>query len=163
MPTSNQEIRLCEKLYPLGLEIPENLKKKIFAPEVIGKVLEERERLEERPFISDKFLHLNRRVAQSIYSPGNDWFITIDYPSTEIKVLNQKFEYLRSMQTELEISKRDAIVTWIAWSEHEQRLAVLLGNMSISLWAKEDDFRYEVNVPLSLTRLNHPYVVLGYM
>lgn len=42
MPTSNQEIRLCEKLYPLGLEIPENLKKKIFAPEVIGKVLEER-------------------------------------------------------------------------------------------------------------------------
>lgn len=92
------------------------MKKKIFAPEVIGKVLEERERLEERPYLADKFLHLNRRVAQSIYSPGNDWFITIDYPSTEIKVLNQKFEYLRSMQTELEISKRDAIVTWIAWS-----------------------------------------------
>ena len=46
MPTSGQDIRLPEKLYPLGLEIPDALKRKIFAPEVIGKVLEERERLE---------------------------------------------------------------------------------------------------------------------
>jgi hypothetical protein len=64
-------MRLTEKLYPLGLDIPDNIKRKIFAPEVIGKVLEERERLEERPFISDKYLHLNRRVAQSLYSLSN--------------------------------------------------------------------------------------------
>jgi hypothetical protein len=55
MPTSGQDIRLPEKLYPMGLEIPDALKRKIFAPEVIGKVLEERERLEERPSIADKF------------------------------------------------------------------------------------------------------------
>jgi hypothetical protein len=67
------------------------------------------------------------------------------------------------LRTELEISKRDAIVTWIAWSEYEQRLAALLGNYSISLWAKEDNFRYEVNIPLSLARLTRPYVALGYM
>lgn len=42
-------------------------------------------------------------------------------------------------------------------------MAALLGNYSISLWAKEDDYRYEVNIPLSLSRLARPYVMLGYM
>jgi hypothetical protein len=91
MPTSSQDILLPEKLYPLGLDIPDALKRKIFAPEVIGKVLEERERLEERPSIADKIQHLNRRVAQSIYSPLNDFFITIDYPSTQLQFLTRKF------------------------------------------------------------------------
>lgn len=31
------------------------------------------------------------------------------------------------------------------------------------MWSKEDNFRYEVNVPLPLNRLNKPYVILGYM
>lgn len=42
MPTANQELMLTEKLYPLGMDIPDAIKKKIFAPEVMGKVLEER-------------------------------------------------------------------------------------------------------------------------
>lgn len=42
MPTANQELLLTEKLYPLGMDIPDVIKKKIFAPEVLGKVLEER-------------------------------------------------------------------------------------------------------------------------
>jgi hypothetical protein len=54
-------------------------------------------------------------------------------------------------------------VQCIAWSEEEQRLAALLGNYSISLWAIEDNFRYEVNVPLPLALSNHPYTTLGYM
>jgi hypothetical protein len=99
MPTANQELRLTEKLYPLGLDIPEAIKRKIFAPEVLGKVLEERERLEERPYLADKYLHLNRRVAQSLYSPANSCFFTIDYPSTEIRVLDQRFEPLKALQT----------------------------------------------------------------
>lgn len=42
MPTANQELMLTEKLYPIGMDIPDAIKKKIFAPEVLGKVLEER-------------------------------------------------------------------------------------------------------------------------
>jgi len=29
-------------MYPTNFEIPDNIKKKIFAPEVVGKVIEER-------------------------------------------------------------------------------------------------------------------------
>lgn len=38
-----------------------------------------------------------------------------------------------------------------------------MGNYSISLWAKEDDFRYEVNIPLPVGRLSRPYIAIGYM
>ena len=46
------------------------------------------------------------------------------------------------------MSKRDSIITTIAWSETEEKVACILGNYSISMWSKEDNFKYEVNVPL---------------
>jgi hypothetical protein len=57
--------------------------------------------LEEKPNLVDKYLHLNRRVAQSLFSPANNCFFTIDYPSTEIRMLDRRFESLKSLQTEL--------------------------------------------------------------
>lgn len=39
MPYFNQEIKLSEKLYPLEFDVPDSIKKKIYAPEVVGKVM----------------------------------------------------------------------------------------------------------------------------
>jgi hypothetical protein len=91
MPSFDKDMCFSEKMYPLSFEIPDRIKKKIFAPEVIGKVLEERERLEEHSYLFDKFVHLNRRVGQSFYSEKNNMFITIDHPSTEILLLDGQF------------------------------------------------------------------------
>lgn len=52
---------------------------------------------------------------------------------------------------------------FMAWSEVEGRLGVILGNCSLSFWSKEDGFRFEVNVPLPVNNLFNPFVVLGYM
>ena len=81
----------------MGLDIPEAIKKKLFAPQVMGKVMEDRERLEEALHLSDRFLHLNRRVYRSIYSPSLDMYAIIDFPSSEIKLLNNKFELIQTV------------------------------------------------------------------
>ena len=51
----------------------------------------------------------------------------------------------------------------IAWSEEEQSLAAILGNLSLSFWAMEDNFRFEVNVPLPINLYKNPYVSINYM
>jgi hypothetical protein len=51
----------------------------------------------------------------------------------------------------------------MAWSETEERLGVILGNYSLSFWSKEDNYRFEVNIPFNLNANRQPYVVLGYM
>ena len=90
-------------------------------------------------------------------------FVTIDNPSSEIYLLDGHLDLKGTVKTELEVSKRDSIIQCIAWSETEQRLAALLGNYSLSLWAIEDNFRYEVNVPLPASLYASPYVRIGYM
>ncbi len=55
------------------------------------------------------------------------------------------------------------MVLYMAWSEQEARLAALLGNYSISMWAMEDNFRFELNVGLPTNLLLSPYAMIGYM
>ena len=85
-------------------------------------------------------------------------YITNDEPSPEISILDDDFNLIRTLKTEQEISRRDSIIQALAWSEVEQKVACILGNYSISLWSKDDDFKYEVNVPLPADYLANPYV-----
>lgn len=55
------------------------------------------------------------------------------------------------------------VVNYIAWSDWEQKIACLLGNYSISMWSKDDNYKYEVNVPLPAQYLANPYVIIRYM
>jgi hypothetical protein len=87
----------------------------------------------------------------------------MDYPSTEIKLLDSQFEIIKILKSELDVSKSDSIVVCLAWSESEQRLAALLGNSSISFWAKVDNYKYEVNIPLPMSMKTNPYIHIGFM
>ena len=78
-------------------------------------------------------------------------------------LLDSHFDLVRTVRSELEFSKRDSIIQHIAWSEEEQKLAALLGNYSISFWAIEDNFRFEVNTPLPYHLYVSPYDKIGYM
>lgn len=62
-------------------------------------------------------------------------FLTMDIPSVEVRLLDEKFKLTKSIGTTLDISNRDAVITYMAWSETEQRLACILGNYSISIWS----------------------------
>lgn len=55
------------------------------------------------------------------------------------------------------------IINYIAWSEREEKIACILGNYSISMWSKEDGYKYEVNVGLPAQFLPHPFVMIKYM
>lgn len=95
------------------------------------------------PIKSDKIQHISRDVGQSEYSLKNKQYFTIDKPSTQIKILNSNFNIMKNIKTELtEISKRDMIVICIGWSEREEKIAAVLGNYSISVWSKFDDYKY---------------------
>lgn len=61
------------------------------------------------------------------------------------------------------MTKRDMVVTYIAWSEQEEKVACILGNYSISLWSREDNYKYEVNIPLGAPYLAHPFTMIKYM
>lgn len=63
-------------------------------------------------------------------------FISLDYAATDIMLLDNQLELIKSIRTDQDLSKRDAVITYIAWSEHEEQIAALLGNYSLSLWAK---------------------------
>lgn len=70
---------------------------------------------------------------------------------------------VHGLKTEQEMAKRDMIINYIAWSEREEKIACILGNYSISMWSKEDNYKYEVNVGLPHQYLQHPFVIIKYM
>lgn len=61
------------------------------------------------------------------------------------------------------MTKRDMIVNYIAWSDREEKIACILGNYSISMWSKEDNYKYEVNIPLGGQYLSNPFIIIKYM
>lgn len=38
-----------------------------------------------------------------------------------------------------------------------------MGNYSLSFWSKDDNYRFEVNVPLPTENLFNPFALIGYM
>jgi hypothetical protein len=139
------------------------MKKNIRPPQVFGKMVQERSYFIEKLYKSDRIEHINRIVGEAYYSNKHKLFFTIDIPSPSISILDENFNVIKSLSTEEEISKRDAMIVTIAWSEEEGKIACLFGNFSISIWSREDDYKYEVNVPLPIQYLNNPYVSIKYM
>ena len=113
MPTFTQQHKICEKLLPSGLDIEENHKKEIKAPEIFGQALQERVYFVEKPIKSDKIQHLNRDVGQAEYSNKFKFYVTMDRPSAEISVLDDDFNRITTLKTEQDMSKRDMIVTYL--------------------------------------------------
>lgn len=50
--------------------------------------------------------------------------------------MDDNFNTLQSLKTEQEMTKRDMVVIYIAWSDREEKIACILGNYSISMWSK---------------------------
>ena len=119
MPTFNQQHKINEKLLPTSLDIDEDTKRDIVPPAVFGQAIQERVLFVDRPLKSDRIQHLNRDVGQSEYSKKFQFFFTIDRPSPLISVLDSNFNPVTTLKTEQDISKRDMIVNYIAWSDRE--------------------------------------------
>ena len=106
---------------------------------------------------------MSREVGQSEYSKKFKLYFSIDKPSTIISVYDDNFNNVLTLQTEQEMTKRDMVVNYIAWSDWEEKIACILGNYSISMWSKEDNYKYEVNVALPTQYLANPFIMIKYM
>ncbi len=80
-------------------------------------MLQDRCFLTLRPLKSDRIQHLSRDVGQSEYSKKFRLYFSIDKPSTIISILDDDFNTVQTLKTEQEMTKRDMIVNYIAWSD----------------------------------------------
>jgi hypothetical protein len=55
------------------------------------------------------------------------------------------------------------VIIWVAWSEREERIGCIFGNHSISMWSREDNYKYEINVPLGQQYAANPFIIIRYM
>lgn len=117
MPTFGQQHKIQEKLLPSNLDIDDRHKRDIMPPEVYGQTLQERVYFIEQPIKSDRIQHMNRDVGQSVYSKKFRMYITMDCPSPIISILDDDFNFITSLKTEQDMSKRDMIVTYLTWSD----------------------------------------------
>jgi len=50
------------------------------------------------------------------YSQNSGMYMSIDSPSTYIKVLDKNFNLIKNLKSELDISKKDAMINYVVWS-----------------------------------------------
>lgn len=79
-------------------------------------MLHERKFLNKNPTKFDKFQHVNRCISMCVYSQNNDIYMSIDSPSIYIRVLDKNFNSIKNLKSELDISKKDAMINYVVWS-----------------------------------------------
>jgi hypothetical protein len=75
------------------------LKRKLIAPAVYGKRASDIKRLEAQFTYSDKHHHLNYKIEKAFFSPSCGQFITLDSPSKELQLFDEKCNLLRTIET----------------------------------------------------------------
>jgi hypothetical protein len=87
----------------------------------------------------------------------------MDNPSSQLQVFDAQCRHFKSIETELQLANREAIIIAYAWAETERRVGCILANYSSSFWSSTDEFRFELNVPLRRDYLKHPPIRIYYL